>query len=112
AHQVLSLMRGEIERFVQKGIKPAELAMYKTQVKGQILLGAEDMENRMNSLGVNEMVFGEYRPIDEIIRDIDKVSVRSVRDYVAKYIDTNDVSLMVMGELAASEALKLMNVWE
>lgn len=112
ALQVLKIIRSELERFAKQGIKASELSMFKTQVKGQILLGAEDMENRMNSLGVNEMVFEEYKPIDEVISMIDEVTVRSVKEYVGKYVDTDDVSLMVMGELEPPEALKLLEVWE
>ncbi len=112
AHEVLKTIRTELERLERKGIKPAELAMFKTQVKGQILLGAEDMENRMNSLGINEMVFGEYKPIDEVIAEIDEVSVRSLKEYIDRFIDSKDVSLMVMGEMEKSEALKLLEVWE
>lgn len=112
ALQVLKIIRSELEKFVKKGISLSELEMFKTQVKGQILLGAEDMENRMNSLGVNEMVFNEYKPIDEVISEIDRVTVKSVKNYVSKYIDTDQVSLMVMGDLQPSEALKLLNVWE
>ncbi len=112
ALQVLRIIRTEIQRFAKKGITSAELEMFKTQVKGQILLGAEDMENRMNSLGVNEMVFEEYKPIDEVIHDIDQVTVKSVKEYVAKFVDRKDVSLMVMGDLQPHEALKLLDVWQ
>lgn len=112
ALQVLKIIRSELEKFADGGIRAGELAMFKTQVKGQILLGAEDMENRMNSLGVNEMVFGEYKPIDEVISMIDEVTVKSVKEYVGKYVDTEDVSLMVMGELDPPDALKLLEVWE
>ena len=108
---VLKIMKAEFERFVEKGIKRTDLAMFKTQVKGQILLGAEDMENRMNSLGINEMVFGDYRPIDQVIAEIDKVSIRSINDYVRKYFDLDATSLMVMGDLEPTEALKLLDVW-
>lgn len=111
ALQVLKIMKSEFERFVDKGIKRSDLNMFKTQVKGQILLGAEDMENRMNSLGINEMVFGEYRPIDQVISEIDQVSIKSVNDYVRKYFDLEQTSLMVMGDLEPPEALKLLEVW-
>ncbi len=109
---VVKAMKSELQKFVDQGLKRNDLKMFKTQVKGQILLGAEDMENRMNSLGVNEMVFGEYRPIDEVIEEIDRVSVKSINEYVRKYFDMDQVSLMVMGDLEPAEALKLMDVWE
>ncbi len=109
---VMKAFRREIEKFIENGIRDRELEMFKTQLKGQILLGAEDMENRMNSLGINEMVFGEYRPVDEVIRDIEKVNRKSVADYVRKYFDMDSVSLMVMGDLQPADALKLFQVWE
>jgi predicted Zn-dependent peptidase len=108
---VMKAFRSELEKFIKNGVKDRELDMFKTQLKGQILLGAEDMENRMNSLGINEMVFGEYRPVDEVIRDIEKVNRRSVRDYVEKYFDLKEASLMVMGDLQPADALKLMDIW-
>src|SRR5262249_35128408 len=108
---VLKAMKGEFDKFLDQGIKRSELSMFKTQVKGQILLGAEDMENRMNSLGINEMVFGEYRPIDEVIEEIDAVTLKSISDYVRKYFDLDQLSLMVMGDLEPAEALKLLEVW-
>lgn len=110
--QVLKIIKAELEKFAKTGIKPAELAMFKTQVKGQILLGAEDMENRMNSLGVNEMVFQQYKPIDEVISEIDQVTVKSVKEYVSKFMNTDETSLMIMGELSSKDALNLLNVWE
>lgn len=108
---VLKAIKSEFDKFLDQGVKRGELSMFKTQVKGQILLGAEDMENRMNSLGINEMVFGEYRPVDQVIEEIDAVNLRSIGDYVRKYFDMNELSLMVMGDLEPAEALKLLEVW-
>jgi predicted Zn-dependent peptidase len=110
--RLMKSIRSEFRKFLDGGIKERELETFKTQVKGQIVLGSEDMENRMNSLGVNEMVFEEYRPVDRVIADIEKVSMRSVRDYVHKYFDLDQVSLMVMGDLKPEEALGLFKVWE
>ena len=112
ALQVMKLIKEEMEKFVNRSMRVNELEMYKTQVKGQILLGAEDMENRMNSLAVNEMVFGEYRPVESVIEEIDKVTVKSVREFVRKYLDLNKTSVMVMGDLTAKEALPLLEVFE
>jgi predicted Zn-dependent peptidase len=112
APRLLRALKSEMQKFLDSGIKDKELAMFKTQVKGQILLGAEDMENRMNSLGINEMIFDEYRPVDRVIDDIEKVTLRSISDYVRKYFDLDRVSLMVMGEMSASDALNLLDTWE
>lgn len=112
ALQVMKLIREEMEKFANRTIRTSELEMYKTQVKGQILLGAEDMENRMNSLAVNEMVFGEYRSVESIIDEIDQVTVKSTRDYIRKHIDLDKTAVMVMGDLTAKQALPLLEVFE
>lgn len=109
---VLKSIRGEFERFLKNGVRDSELETFKTQLKGQILLGAEDMENRMNSLGVNELVFGGYRPVDQVIKEIEEVNRKSVNAYVEKFFNIKDLSLMVMGDLEPAEALKLMDVME
>ncbi len=109
---VLQEISRELSRFVKTGVRAGELKMFKTQVKGQLLLGAEDMDNRMNSLGVNELIFGRYRPVDEVIEDIEGVSLNSVGEYVDKYFDLEKLSLMVMGDLQPDAALHLMNNWK
>jgi predicted Zn-dependent peptidase len=58
------------------------------------------------------MIFQEYRPVDAVIAEIEKVSLKSIRDYVRKYFDLSQVSLMVMGDLQPIEALKLLDMWE
>lgn len=111
AKPVLSAIKSEMERFLKTGVKAEELAMFKTQVKGQILLGAEDMENRMSSLGVNELIFEKYKPVDEVIGEIEQVTLKSVREYVKKYFDMDKISLMAMGDMEPKQALELMDLF-
>jgi hypothetical protein len=48
-------------------------------------MGSEDSENRMSSLGVNEMIFQEYRPVDRVIREIEAIDQKSVNDYIKNF---------------------------
>ena len=48
---------------------------------GQLVIGSEDVENRMNSIALNEMVFKKYRPLDLVldeIRAVDKQSMKRI----------------------------------
>ena len=110
AEQALKIIRKEMEKLVKEGISSSLVKFFKTQVKGNILLGSDDMENRMNSLGINEMVYGRYRPVKEIIDEIDKVSVKSVNDYIEKYWHWSKSSLLVMGPCEPKQALDILNV--
>ena len=97
--QLIQIAQGEVEALREGGMKRADLDLYKTQVKGQILLGSDDIENRMNSLGVNEMVFGEYRSVDRIMQEIDRINLDTVHAYIEKFIRPDNLGLLLMGAM-------------
>lgn len=87
----------ELEKLKTKGVSRQEVEMSKTQVIGSILLGSDDIENRMSSLGVNEMVFGKYKSIDSVIDEIKKVSMDSVNEYLKSRFKIENVSGVLLG---------------
>jgi predicted Zn-dependent peptidase len=103
---VIDLTLREIKKLRRDGIKKSDLDLFKTQVKGQILLGADDIDNRMNSLGVNEMIFGRYRSVEDVIRDVEKVSLDSVHEYIEQYIDMDRMGILVMGAVPPEQTRK------
>jgi predicted Zn-dependent peptidase len=105
---VLEIIMEESEKLSKKPPGKNEIEMYRTQLEGQILLGSEDMENRMNSLGVNELVFGEYRSVETVIDEIHAVSQTSVRDYLDKYFASGKFSFVGVGDLDAEQSRALM----
>ncbi len=89
----------ELRKLKTKGVKRSELNLYRNQVKGQILIGSEDIENRMNSLAVNEMVIGRYRSVDEVIQEIDAVTLESLHEYLHEYLKLDQVGLFLLGDV-------------
>jgi len=51
----------------------------------------------MTSLAVNEIVFGNYRPVESVIDEIDKVTVDSVNYYLENKIDLSQASGILLG---------------
>ena len=100
--QVSQMVFDEVKSLKEKSISQEQLDFYKRQVKGQIMLGADDVENRMNSLAVNEMVFGEYRPVDHVVNEIDKVTTDSVSGYLDKYFDFTKAGCLLLGKCEKS----------
>jgi predicted Zn-dependent peptidase len=84
-------------QLVEKLFNKKTIELFKTQVVGSLKLGSEDMENRMQSLGVNEMVFKKYKPVDEVISELKAVSVSSMHEFMHKYWDLNQVGAYLMG---------------
>ncbi|MCB0363614.1 MAG: insulinase family protein, partial [Bdellovibrionales bacterium] len=99
APKVLSVMYKELKRLIDKSLGKRDLEFFKTQVKGAILLGSDDMESRMNSIAVNEIVFGEYKPVDEIIDQIDRITLNSIHQYLHTYFNLKEACVMLMGDL-------------
>ena len=95
--EVVELILKELRQMKKKGFTAAELEFFKRQVKGQVLLGADDIENRMHSLAVNDMIFGKYRSVDDVIADIDKITRDTVHEYIEQYFDFDKMGILVMG---------------
>lgn len=97
--KVIELAEQQVKRVAVEGMSRGDLDLFKTQVKGQILLGADDIENRMHSLAVNEMVFNEYRSVDHIIKEIDRVNLDTVHAYIEKYVRPEQSGMLLMGAM-------------
>ncbi len=82
----------------KQGITDSHLKLFKTQVIGSILLGSEDVDNRMMSLGINEMVLQRYKPVQEVIEEIESVSKSSIKKYLEKYFQLDQLSGLLLGE--------------
>ena len=94
---LVETMFKELKKLKRNGVSKSDLHLFKTQVLGQILLGADDVENRMNSLGANEMVLGKYRSVETVMREIEAVNLDSVHEYIENYMDLDRAGILVMG---------------
>lgn len=72
--QCLEIIGREVEKLKSTRLREEDLAVVQGQLRGTILLGAEQMEVRQESLGRNELVFGRYVPVEEVIHEIEAVT--------------------------------------
>jgi len=94
---VIKTVQSEFRRLEQKGVRPSDIEIFKTQVKGSLLLGADDVENRMSSIAVNEMVYGEYRPVEHVINEINAVTPKTVKEFMREYYRGEKWGVMLLG---------------
>lgn len=97
ARKVGDLISKEFQKLRKQGVSKHDVEMFKTQVIGSILLSSDDIENRMTSLAVNEIVFGHYRSVESVIEEIKEVSFDSVNHYIRNEIDLNKTSGVLLG---------------
>ena len=95
--KVGELIATEVHKLKKMGVSKHDVEMFKTQVIGSILLGSDDIENRMTSIAVNEMVFGKYRSVESVIEEIKEVTVESVNEYIQKQMDLSKATGVLLG---------------
>jgi predicted Zn-dependent peptidase len=63
-----------------------ELENVKTQLKGNIMLGLESVSSRMMRLARMEIYLGRYSTLEDVIKQIDSVTARRVRNLANKLL--------------------------
>ena len=78
--QCIDLVWKELKSLRRQGIAKQELARTKAQLKGSMMLGMENIPNRMIRLGSSELYFGELIELDAITKKIDAVTRDNVQN--------------------------------
>ncbi|HMB93143.1 MAG TPA: pitrilysin family protein [Rhodothermales bacterium] len=74
------LILRELEKLADNPVSPRTLSQAKNQVKGSIMLGLESMSNRMMRLGRQELIFERYFSLDEVLDELDSVTIEAVQE--------------------------------
>ncbi len=91
----LELIYKEFTALREKGAGRAELERTKTQMKGSMMLGLENMSNRMMRLGSSELYFGEFLTLNEVIRKIDNVRNEHIDEVAGKLLRKENFSTVI-----------------
>lgn len=96
ASQVIELCREQLELAASLGLTAEELERGKGQMRGGLVLGLEDTGSRMSRLGKAELVYGELMTVEEILGNIDAVTLDDTQALAANLL-TQPASLAVVG---------------
>jgi predicted Zn-dependent peptidase len=102
-HEVLTIVREELDRVIADGLSEEELERGKGHLKGSLVLGLEDASGRMTRLGKTEITNGEILSIDEIVRRVDEVSDEDVRAVAKDALGSGPRALALIGPFDADE---------
>lgn len=94
---IIHLVRLELKRLKEKGISNAEIESAKTQLVGSILLSSDDMENRMSSIAINDMIFSSYRPMEQVVDEIKQIDFKKMKNYFKNEFDLDQVAGVILG---------------
>jgi predicted Zn-dependent peptidase len=97
--EVLQLTLAELRRLKEEPIPEAELKRAKDQLKSNIVLGLESSSSRMSNLARQEMYFGRFFSVDEIIAAVNAVDAPIIQTLAQQLFRPESIALTILGNL-------------
>ena len=95
---------GEFRELKANPIPEDEVRRAKDQLKGSLMLGLESTTARMSNLARQEMYFGRFFGLDEILEGIESVTADHLQALAQEFFRPEAVAVTVLGNL---EGLKI-----
>jgi predicted Zn-dependent peptidase len=92
----LGLIHKELAKLREKPVPRAELDRTKSQIKGTMMLGLENMSGRMTRLGSGELYFESYIPLDTVLRNIDAVIPEAIHRVANSLLKDDQFSTVII----------------
>lgn len=103
AVQAIRLIMKELRKLRDDGLTPAEEQRVKNQIKGNLVLSLESSNSHMSRIARQEIYFGKYLSVDEVIHGVESVTPDQVRDLARKLFVPENISLSILGPLAKGD---------
>jgi predicted Zn-dependent peptidase len=100
--ELIRLTIDELRRLTLEAAPEAELKRAKDQLKSNIVLGLESSSSRMSNLARQEMYFGRFFTVDEIIEQIDAVGPEEVQTLAKELFQPEAIALTLLGNLGTT----------
>jgi predicted Zn-dependent peptidase len=95
--KVLRAVLSEVRTLKKDGISAEELRRAKDHLKGSLLLSLESSSSRMNRLAKQELRFGSFLSLDEMLAAFDAVRPEDVEGLLHRVLDEEQLALMALG---------------
>ena len=99
AKQALALTMAELRRLKQESVPEPELKRARDQMKSNIVLGLESSSSRMSNLARQQMYFGRFFAVEEIVAEIDRVQPSDLQRLANDLFRPDAIALTLLGNL-------------
>jgi predicted Zn-dependent peptidase len=93
--KAVQLVHREFGKLQDKPVSQAELNRTKSQIKGNLMLGLENMSGRMMRIGAGELYFRKYTSLDAIIKKVNEISSGDIQNVARDVLDARKFSTVV-----------------
>jgi predicted Zn-dependent peptidase len=99
AKQVVRSVTEEFASLKNQLVSEEELRRAKDHLKGSLMLSLESTSSRMSHLARQEMYFGKFFSLDEIIASVEQVTREELREIAGEFFQPAHISVTVLGNL-------------
>ena len=100
--EVIELILRELRRMKAGEVEEREVQVAKEYLKGNMVLALESSDGRMSRLAKNEIYFGRHIPLEEALRELDRVDVERVLEASREFFNAS-FNLVLLGSLKEEE---------
>lgn len=104
---VTKLIIGELLK-LSTTLTDIELRRAKDHLKGNLVLSLESTSNRMQSIARQEIYFKRYIPIQEILAEIERVTLSQAKQLASDLLNRDKISLTLLGDVREEEFVELL----
>jgi len=97
--QVIDLTIAEFRAMKESPVTAEELLRAKNHLKGSLMLSLESTSSRMSNLARQELYFGRFYSLDEILASIDTVTRDQVQSLAHDFFRPEQIAVTVLGPL-------------
>ena len=99
AARVVASIMNEFRQLKESPVGDEELRRAKDHLKGSLMLSLESTASRMSNLARQEMYFGHFFSLDELVESIETVTAADVQRIAQTFFDPKQIALTVLGNL-------------
>ena len=97
--KVVESITKEFRELKQQPVSDEELRRAKDHLKGSLMLSLESTSSRMSNLARQEMYFGHFFTLDELVESIEAVTAEDVQRIAQTFFDPRQIALTILGNL-------------
>lgn len=95
------VLRAEYARLIAEGVPTVELENNQAQIKSQLVFSLEGVVNQMYRAARNEIYYGRFVPVTELVDQVDRVDADSLQRCAATYFDPERLVVATHGPARA-----------
>ncbi|MCL5024124.1 MAG: insulinase family protein [Nitrospirae bacterium] len=104
--EVIELIVREMKN-LKDTLTDVEVRRAKDQLKGNLILALESSNSRMQNIARQELYYGRYYSLEEVMKDIEAVDLKQVRDLTGRLFGDGAIALTVFGPVQPSQLSQL-----